>query len=44
MLIASTLMAGTVAPGDVKIENIAVSESLTGMAGNASEGRKTFAN
>ncbi|MFK8077836.1 MAG: sulfur oxidation c-type cytochrome SoxX [Granulosicoccus sp.] len=44
MLIASTLIAGTIAPGDVKIENIAVSESLTGIPGNASEGRKTFAN
>lgn len=44
MLIASTLMADIVAPEDVKIENIAVSESLTGMAGNAEEGRKTFAN
>jgi sulfur-oxidizing protein SoxX len=44
MLIASTLMADTVAPGDVKIENIAISASLTGAAGDAAAGRKAFAN
>ena len=43
MLIASTLMAGTVAPSDVKIENIAVSASLTGVAGDAVAGREAFA-
>jgi sulfur-oxidizing protein SoxX len=45
MLIATSLLAaGTVAPGDVKIENIAVSASLTGVAGDAVAGRKAFAN
>lgn len=41
---ASILMADTVAPGDVKIENIAVSASLTGVAGDAAAGSKAFAN
>ncbi|MFT6878461.1 MAG: sulfur-oxidizing protein SoxX [Granulosicoccus sp.] len=44
MLIASTLMADTVAPGDVVIENIAVNASLTGVAGDPAAGRKAFAN
>ena len=39
----TNLFADTVAPGDVKIENIAISSSLTGGAGNPSEGRKAFA-
>ena len=45
VLVVSSLMAAdTVAPGDVKIENIAVSESLTGVAGDPAAGRKAFAN
>lgn len=43
MLVASSLMADTVAPEDVKIENIAVSTPLTASAGDASAGRKIFA-
>jgi len=44
LLVATALMADVTAPGDVKIENIAVSDSLTGSAGNAAEGRKIFMN
>lgn len=45
MLIASSLMASdTVAPGDVKMEGIAVSQSLTGVAGDPAVGREAFAN
>lgn len=44
MMTASTaLAAGTVAPGDVKIDEGAVSGSLTGAAGDAANGRKVFA-
>ncbi len=38
------LYADTTAPGDVKIENLAIANSLTGQAGDAAEGRKIFAN
>ena len=44
MLIASTLLADTVAPNDVKMEGIAVNASLTGTAGDPVAGRKAFAN
>jgi len=44
MFVATTLMADTVAPQDVKIENIAVAESLTGGAGDPAAGKKAFAN
>jgi len=40
----SALFAGTIAPTDVKIENLAIADSLTGQAGDAAEGRKIFAN
>jgi len=35
---------GAVAPGDVKIENLEIAESVSGTAGNPEEGRKVFAN
>jgi len=41
--IASVVNADVIAPGDVKIENLAISTSLTGQAGDAVEGRKVFA-
>lgn len=43
LFLAATVMADT-APGDVKIENIAVSESLTGGAGDSAAGREAFGN
>ncbi|TCD11954.1 sulfur oxidation c-type cytochrome SoxX [Oricola cellulosilytica] len=44
VLLASTAFAASVvAPGDVAIEDGAVSKSLTGAPGDAAEGRKTFA-
>jgi len=36
--------ADTVAPGDVKIENLAVSSPLTAVPGDAGAGKKAFAN
>ncbi len=41
---STALYAGTIAPGDVKIEGLAIADSLTGVAGDAAEGRKIFAN
>jgi len=41
---ASIAVADVTAPGDVKIESLAIAESLTGQAGDAAEGRKIFAN
>ncbi len=35
---------GVVAPGDVKVENLEITESVSGAAGDAAEGRKVFAN
>ena len=35
---------GAVAPGDVKIENLEITESVSGAPGDAAEGRKVFAN
>lgn len=43
-LFASSLVADTVQPGEVNIENIAVATSVTGSPGNAAEGRKVFSN
>lgn len=43
----TTLLANATsptAPGDVKIENLAIASSLTGQAGDAAAGRKIFAN
>ncbi len=40
----SAIFADTTAPGDVKIENLAVADSLTGQTGDPAEGRKIFAN
>jgi len=40
----TALYADTTAPGDVKIENLAVADSLTGQSGDVVEGRKIFAN
>ena len=40
----TALYANTTAPGDVKIENLAIADALTGQAGDAAEGRKIFAN
>jgi len=43
-VIASTVaFAGTTAPGDVSFDGGAVADSLTGMAGDAVEGRALFA-
>lgn len=36
--------ADVTAPGDVKVENLAISDSLTGQPGDPAEGRKVFAN
>lgn len=38
------VLAEEVAPGDVRIEDMAITASLTGAAGNAEEGAKTLAN
>lgn len=43
-MIASTAMAGTIAPDSVKFDDGVVSESLTGAAGNVEKGKTTFAN
>lgn len=44
-LTAGTVHAdGAVAPGDVKIENLEITESVSGAPGDAAEGRKVFAN
>ncbi|WP_421858788.1 sulfur oxidation c-type cytochrome SoxX [Oricola sp.] len=43
MTATSALASGVVAPGDVSIEDGAVTASLTGAAGSAAEGRKVFA-
>jgi len=40
----TTLAADVTPPEDVKIENLAIANSLTGTAGDAAEGRKVFAN
>lgn len=40
----SAVVADVTAPGDVKIENLAVAQPLTGQAGDVAEGRKVFAN
>lgn len=42
-LFCSSVFADTVAPGDVKIENLSIATSLVGGAGDPVEGRKTFA-
>ncbi len=44
LLWASTVIADSVAPGDVMIENLSVAQSLVGQPGDPVEGRKTFAN
>jgi len=44
MLFCSSLQADTIAPGDVKIDNLQVATSLVGAPGDPVEGRKTFAN
>lgn len=36
--------ADVTAPGDVKVENLEISQSLTGVPGNAENGRKVFMN
>lgn len=41
--LAGMALADVVAPGDVTIENLQITESLTGVEGNAAEGRKIFA-
>lgn len=43
VLSATAVVADVVAPGDVKIENIAVTESLTGQPGDPEAGREAFA-
>jgi L-cysteine S-thiosulfotransferase len=43
-LASSSLLADVVPPADVKIENIAVANSLTGQPGDAAKGRDVFAN
>ncbi|MBX2836827.1 MAG: sulfur oxidation c-type cytochrome SoxX [Gammaproteobacteria bacterium] len=43
-LLASVAVADVVAPGDVKVENLAISQSLSGVAGDPAEGRNVFAN
>lgn len=40
----SAMAAGPVAPGDVQIVDGELAQSLTGVEGNAAEGRKIFAN
>ena len=42
VMAASAAMAETVAPGDVKYEDGAVTASLTGVAGDATKGREWF--
>lgn len=42
VLQAGFAFAGEVAPAEVKFEDLAVSASLTGVAGNAEEGAKVF--
>ncbi len=46
VLVSSVAMAGEVAPSNVKFmdDNSKITESLTGVAGNAAEGRKIFTN
>lgn len=46
VLIASSnvLADGVVAPEDVKVENLQISQSVSGAAGDAAAGRKVFAN
>lgn len=41
--LAGMALADVVAPGDVTIENLQITQSLTGAEGNAEEGRKVFA-
>lgn len=36
--------ADVTAPGDVKVENLGINDSLTGQPGDAAEGRKVFIN
>jgi len=43
-LVCTALLADVTAPGDVKIEGLAIAASLTGQAGDVAEGRKIFAN
>lgn len=43
VIASSVAFAGTTAPGDVKFNDGAVADSLTGMAGDAVEGRVLFA-
>ena len=42
VLAATTAMADTVAPGEVKFEDGAVAASLTGVAGDAAKGKEWF--
>lgn len=44
MTAGSALAAGPIAPGDVKIEDGKLAVSVSGAAGDAAEGRKTFSN
>lgn len=44
LMAGSALASGTVAPGEVKIEDGAIAASLTGVPGDAVNGRKVFAN
>lgn len=40
---AGAAFADVIAPADVKVENLQISSSLSGAAGNPAEGRKVFA-
>ncbi len=40
----TAVIADVTAPGDVKVENLAVAKPLTAQAGDVAEGRKVFAN
>lgn len=43
-LVSNSVMSdGSVAPGDVKIENLQIAESISGAAGDVAVGRKVFA-
>lgn len=42
-LFGSSILAETIAPGDVKIENLSIAASLIGAPGDPAEGKKVFA-
>lgn len=44
MALTGAVVADVTAPGDVKIENLAISTPLTGQAGDAAAGKEVFAN